>query len=59
MSVTRIGFAKSPLATRSKSSLWLLLRRIFAAPLVSAFNGCPSAVRYRPRFTRLPENATF
>ncbi len=29
MSFTRKGFAKSPLTTRSTSSLWLLLRRMF------------------------------
>lgn len=40
MSFTRKGFAKSPLATRSTSGLWLLLGRMFADPFTSAFNVC-------------------
>ncbi len=58
MSFTRKGFAKSPLATRSKSSLWLLLRRMFAAPFTSAFNTLWSLAQYNPRFSRLPLKET-
>ncbi len=66
MTVTRKRFAESPLATlgtrcivrRSTSNLWVRVRRIFAAPKVSAFNRGSSGVGYRSGFTRVPENAT-
>ena len=38
VSFTRKGFAKSPLATRSKSSLWLLLRNMSLSQFTECVN---------------------
>ncbi len=66
MTVTRQGWAKSPLATlgtrgiarRSTANLGVRVRRSFVAPKVSAFHRGSSGVPYRSGVTRGPEKAT-